>query len=56
MTRRVLAARGETITLVPSWRDGPVGVEMAGEVLLPRSDAQLAPTTFDTWLTGAATR
>ena len=50
MARRALAARGESIRLVPSWRDGPFGVEMAGEILLPDPDARLAPTTFDAWL------
>jgi uncharacterized protein YbjT (DUF2867 family) len=50
MARRALAARGESIRLVPSWRDGPFGVEMAGEVLLPGPDARIAPTTFDEWL------
>lgn len=49
MARRVLAARGETIRLVPSWR-GPFGVEFAGEVLLPGPDTRLATTTFDEWL------
>jgi uncharacterized protein YbjT (DUF2867 family) len=48
MARRTLAARGQSIRLVPSWR--PFGVEMAGEVLLPGPGARLAPTTFDTWL------
>lgn len=55
MARRTLAARGETIRLVPSWR-GPLGVDMAGEVLLPGPDAQLAPTTFDQWLAGQEPR
>jgi uncharacterized protein YbjT (DUF2867 family) len=50
MARRTLAARGESVRLVPSWRDGPFGVEMAGEVLLPGPGARLAPTTFDAWL------
>lgn len=50
MARRALAARGESIRLVPSWRNGPFSVEMAGEVLLPGPDARLAPTTFDAWL------
>jgi uncharacterized protein YbjT (DUF2867 family) len=49
MARRTLAARGETIRLIPTWR-GPLRVEVAGEVLLPGSDAQLAATTFDDWL------
>ncbi|MFL6224989.1 MAG: SDR family oxidoreductase [Actinomycetes bacterium] len=50
MARRTLAARGESLRLIPTWR-GRYGVEMAGEVLLPRPDARLAPTTFDHWLT-----
>jgi uncharacterized protein YbjT (DUF2867 family) len=50
MARRALAARGESIRLVPSWRDNPFGVEMAGEVLLPGPGARIAPTTFDAWL------
>lgn len=50
MARRTLAARGQSIQLVASWRNGPFSVEMAGEVLLPGPDAELAPTTFDAWL------
>jgi uncharacterized protein YbjT (DUF2867 family) len=50
MARRASAVRGESIRLVPSWRDGPFGVEMAGEVLLPGPDARFAPTTFEAWL------
>ena len=42
MTRRVLAARGETIKVIPSRRDGPFGVEMAGEILLPDAHAARA--------------
>jgi GAF domain-containing protein len=49
MARRTLAARGESLRLVPSWGDR-FGVELAGEVLLPGPDAQIAPTTFETWL------
>jgi uncharacterized protein YbjT (DUF2867 family) len=52
MARRVLAARGARVRLVPSWR-GPFGVEMAGEVLLPGPDARIASTTFDAWLAEA---
>lgn len=56
MARRTLAARGESIRLVPRWGDGPFSAEMAGEALLPSTEAQLAPTTFDAWLaTEAAT-
>jgi uncharacterized protein YbjT (DUF2867 family) len=50
MARRTLAARGESVRLTAGWR-GMFGVEMAGEVLLPGPDAQLAPTTFEDWLT-----
>jgi uncharacterized protein YbjT (DUF2867 family) len=50
MARRTLAARGESIRLIPSWRSGLFGVDAAGEVLLPGPEARLAPTTFDAWL------
>jgi uncharacterized protein YbjT (DUF2867 family) len=50
MARRTLAARGESIRLIPSWRSGVFGVEAAGEALLPGPDARLARTTFDEWL------
>jgi uncharacterized protein YbjT (DUF2867 family) len=50
MARRTLAARGESIRLLPSWRTGVFGIDAAGEVLLPGPDARLAPTTFDAWL------
>ena len=49
MARRTLAARGESLRLVPTWR-GPFGPEMAGEVLLPGPDAVIAPTSFEQWL------
>jgi hypothetical protein len=49
MARRTLAARGECLRLIPTWR-GRYGVELAGEVLLPGPDARLASTTFDDWL------
>ena len=49
MARRTLAARGETVKLVPSWA-GPLNTEMAGDVLLPGPNARIAATTFDTWL------
>lgn len=52
MARRIFAARGESIRLVPSWRSGLFGVECAGEVFLPGPGARLAPTTFDEWLQG----
>ncbi len=50
MARRTLAARGEPLRLVPTWR-GLFGVEMAGEVLLPGPEAVITPTTFERWLT-----
>lgn len=50
MARRTQVARGDPIRLVPSWQDSPFGLDMAGDVLLPGPDAQLAPTTFDAWL------
>jgi uncharacterized protein YbjT (DUF2867 family) len=50
MARRTLAARGESIRLVPSWRSGIFGIDAAGEMLLPGPEARLAPTTFDAWL------
>jgi len=56
MTRRMLAARGETLDLIPSWQAGPFGVELAGDVLLPGPGARLAPTTFDAWLTRVPAR
>ena len=56
MARRTLAARGESVRLVPSWRNGLFGVEVAGEMLLPGPGARLAPTTFDAWLAGEKPR
>ena len=50
MARRTLTRRGESLTLIPSWHDGPFGIEMAGDVLLPGPGALLAATTFDAWL------
>lgn len=53
MVRRLLAARGESLRLLPGW-GGRFGVELAGEVLLPGPDAQIAPTTFEAWLAAHA--
>ncbi|MDG4824144.1 SDR family oxidoreductase [Asanoa sp. WMMD1127] len=50
MARRTLDARGEAVRLIASWDDSPLGVEMAGNVLLPDDGARIAPTTFETWL------
>jgi len=54
MARRTLAARGESVRLIPTWRSGLFGPEMAGEVMLPGPDARLGPTTFDAWLAAGA--
>jgi uncharacterized protein YbjT (DUF2867 family) len=54
MARRTLAARGQALRLIPSWRDGPFGVEYAGEIMLPGPGARIAPTTFDAWLASFA--
>jgi len=53
MARRTFAARGQNVTLVPTWR-GIFGLDMAGEVLLPGPGARLTPTTFDDWLAAGA--
>ena len=53
MARRTLAARGEHVQLVPSWR-GPFGHEMGGEALLPGPEAHTLKTTFDSWLSDLA--
>ena len=50
MARRTLAMRGQNLRLVPSWRNGVLEVEAAGEIMLPGPGARLAPTTFDAWL------
>ncbi|WP_375485699.1 nuclear transport factor 2 family protein [uncultured Jatrophihabitans sp.] len=50
LARRTLAARGESTAVRASWQDNPFGTSMAGEVLLPGSDAQTGPTTFEDWL------
>ncbi|MGP4012102.1 SDR family oxidoreductase [Streptomyces sp. 4N124] len=49
MARRTNDARGHAVKLVPTW-SSLLGVEMAGDVLLPSADARIAPTTFDEWL------
>lgn len=49
MAHRTLEARGRHVTLVPTW-SGVFGPAMAGDVLLPHSDARIMPTTFEAWL------
>jgi len=49
MARRTYTARGEQITLIPSW--DVVDISMSGNALLPGPGARITPTTFDEWLT-----
>jgi len=49
LARRTRAARGTSIRLIPTW-SAIIGLDMAGDVLLPGPDARIAPTTFDDWL------
>ncbi|WP_445169024.1 SDR family oxidoreductase [Mycolicibacterium sp. Dal123E01] len=53
MARRTHAVLGRLVTLVPTWA-GPLGPELAGNVLLPGDDARIAPTTFEQWLAAGA--
>jgi uncharacterized protein YbjT (DUF2867 family) len=53
MARRTNDVRGRSVRLVPSW-SGLFGPSMAGNVLLPRDGARIAPTTFDEWLAAGA--
>lgn len=50
MARRTLVARGRSVRLVPSWDTGIFDTSMAGDVLLPGTDAEIAPTSFEDWL------
>ncbi len=51
MARRTLTAQGRSVRLVPTWHGGIFDETAAGDVLLPAADAEIAPTTFDEWLT-----
>jgi uncharacterized protein YbjT (DUF2867 family) len=55
LARRVIAARGRPIHVVPTWIDEILGAESSRDALLPGPGATLAPTRFEEWLT-AATR
>ena len=50
MARRTHTAQGRKVRLVPTWQNGVFDQSMAGDVLLPGPDADIAPTTFDDWL------
>jgi uncharacterized protein YbjT (DUF2867 family) len=49
MARRTLHALGRVVKIVPTW-ESILGLEMAGNVLLPGPDARIAPTRFEDWL------
>jgi uncharacterized protein YbjT (DUF2867 family) len=53
MARRTHAVLGRSVRLVPTW-SGPLGQELAGDVLLPGDGARIAPTTFEQWLAAGA--
>ncbi|HET6878314.1 MAG TPA: NAD(P)H-binding protein [Jatrophihabitans sp.] len=53
MARRTLAARGQQLELVPTWR-GIFDASMAGEAMLPGEGARIAATSFDDWLAAGA--
>ena len=50
MARRTHRAQGREVRLVPTWENGVFDESMAGSVLLPGPDAEIAPTSFDDWL------
>jgi uncharacterized protein YbjT (DUF2867 family) len=53
MARRTNDVLGRRVKLVPTW-SGPLGEEMAGNVLLPGENARITPTTFEDWLAAGA--
>ncbi|MDA2894733.1 NAD(P)H-binding protein [Mycolicibacterium sp. BiH015] len=53
MARRTNQVLGRDVTLIPTWA-GPLGPEMAGNVLLPGANARIMPTTFEQWLAAGA--
>ena len=53
MARRTHAVLGRAVKLVPTW-SGPLGEEMAGNVLLPGDNVRIESTTFDEWLAAGA--
>ncbi len=53
MARRTHDVLGRSVKLVPSW-SGPLGEELAGNILLPGDGARIAPTTFEQWLAAGA--
>ncbi|MCV7178333.1 SDR family oxidoreductase [Mycolicibacterium sphagni] len=53
MARRTHVVLHRSVTLIPTW-SGPLGQELAGNVLLPSDGARIAPTTFEQWLAAGA--
>jgi uncharacterized protein YbjT (DUF2867 family) len=53
MARRTHEVLGRSVKLIPTW-SGPLGEELAGNVLMPGENARIAPTTFDEWLAAGA--
>jgi uncharacterized protein YbjT (DUF2867 family) len=49
MARRTHHALGRVVKLVPTW-ESILGLDMAGNVLLPGPNARIAATTFEDWL------
>lgn len=49
MARRTHHALGRVMKLVPTW-EAILGLDMAGNALLPGPNARVAPTTFEEWL------
>ena len=54
MARRTFAARRRDLPVRASWQGAALGVEFAGEVLIPADGARIAPTSFDDWLAAGA--
>ncbi|MFE6736740.1 SDR family oxidoreductase [Microbacterium sp. NPDC057650] len=54
MARRTFAARGADHAIRASWAGAALGLDFAGEVLLPPADARIARTSFDAWLAAGA--
>lgn len=54
MARRTFAVRGRDLPLRAAWHGAALGVEFAGEVLLPSTQTRIAPTSFDDWLAAGA--
>jgi uncharacterized protein YbjT (DUF2867 family) len=54
MARRTLAARGQHVTLRPSWNGSLFDLSMSGNVQLPGPGARIGRISFDDWLAAGA--